>query len=222
VKPTVAAIRRQTLPRRQNRYWLALVIASAALVSACSSHRVKPLNTDFAERNWAIRRSTLLAVQNFNLQGRLSESGLTGVRGELNWVQTGRQFEVRFYGPLGVGAATITGNPKNVEIRTKDGTFTTDQPEALMQEKLGWSLPLASLQYWLLGLPTPIRGYEEEPRDTVKLDDAGRPQTIKQLGWKLDYDEYQTVGIIDLPRKIVLANGDRSFRIVVDQWSGTP
>lgn len=197
-------------------------LAAAGLLAACHGAHVKPLNTDFSERNWAIRRSTLLAVQNFALQGRLSESGLTGVRGELNWTQTGRHFDIHFYGPLGVGAASITGDPKSVQIKTKDGIYLTDHPESLMQEKLGWSLPLESLRYWLLGLPTPMRGFEREPADTVLLDDAGRPQTIKQLGWKLDYGEYQTIGVIDLPRKIVLANGDKSFRIVVDQWSGTP
>jgi outer membrane lipoprotein LolB len=208
--------------RRPLRLGLAGVLLGAALLSACSHLRTKPLNTDFSERTWAIRRSTLLAVENFSLQGRLSESGLTGVRGELNWTQTGQQFDIHFYGPLGVGAATISGDPKSVQLHTKDGTFVTDHPESMMQDKLGWSLPLGSLRYWLLGLPTPMRGYEREPEDTVLLDDAGRPQTIKQLGWKLDYGEYQTVGVIDLPRKIVLANGEKSFRIVVDQWSGTP
>lgn len=192
------------------------------LLAACGGLPRKPLNTDFAERNWAIRRSTLLAVQSFTLQGRLAESGLTGVRGDLNWVQAGRHFEIRFFGPLGVGAATISGDDRKVEIRTKDGVYTTDHPEDLMQEKLGWSLPLKSLRYWLLGLPTPLREFEREPEDTVLLDDAGRPARIRQFGWQLEYGEYQTVGIIDLPRKITLANDSKSFRIVVDQWSGTP
>ncbi len=198
------------------------LLGLVVLLSACAGHPRKPLNTDFSERNWAIRRSTLLAVQSFTLQGRLAEGGLTGVRGDLNWVQDGKHFEVSFFGPLGVGAATISGDAKSVEIRTKDGVYITDRPEAMMQEKLGWSLPLNSLRYWLLGLPTPLRDFESEPENTVLLDDAGRPARIRQFGWQLEYAEYQTVGIIDLPRKINLSNDTKSFRIVVDQWSGTP
>jgi len=56
----------------------------------------------------------------------------------------------------------------------------------------------------------------------VLLDDSGRAQTIKQAGWVIDYTEYQTVGALVLPRKLELTNGSRGFRIVIDQWSGTP
>lgn len=196
-------------------------LALVLLLGACTGLREKPVNTEFAERNWLIRQSTLTAVQTFQLQGRLAESGLSATRGDLDWTQSGDRFDVRVSGPLGVGALAISGDPRSVEIRSKDGVFVTSTPESYMQERLGWSLPLPQLRYWILGLPAPMRAPEHDPKSLI-LDDAGRAQTIRQAGWEIAYDEYQTVGSLSLPRKLALQNGARSFRIVIDRWTGTP
>jgi outer membrane lipoprotein LolB len=195
------------------------MLLMALLGSACGGLPKKPINTDFAERNWQIRTATLSVVQSFELKGRLAESGLTGARGDLSWSQSGERFDVRVSGPLGVGALAISGDPRSVEIHTKDGIFVTDSVETFMQQRLGWSLPIPQLRYWVLGLPAPVR---DKAPPTLILDDAGRAQTIKQAGWMIAYDEYQTVGSLSLPRKLSMVNGQRSFRIVVDSWSGTP
>lgn len=208
----------------------AAVIALALLLGACGSLPRHPLNTDFAQRNWAIRLSNIAAVQSFALQGRLAESGLTGARGNIDWSQSGERFDVHVSGPLGVGALALTGDPRSVEIRTKDGVFVTGSPESFMQQRLGWSLPLMPLRYWVLGVPAPGRfdapdpteSADGTPRPRLLLDDAGRAQTIRQFGWQVDYEDYQTVGPLSLPKKLTLASGSRSFRIVIDQWSGTP
>lgn len=195
------------------------VTALALALQACGGLPKKPVNTEFSERNWQIRMASLVAVQSFGLKGRLAESGLSGNRGDLDWSQSGERFDVRVSGPLGVGALAISGDPRSVEIRTKDGVFVTDSPESFMQQRLGWSLPLPQLRYWVLGLPAPARNALPP---ALILDDAGRAQSIKQAGWQIAYDEYQTVGTLALPRKLAIANGDRSFRIVIDSWSGTP
>ena len=56
----------------------------------------------------------------------------------------------------------------------------------------------------------------------VKLDEIGRAETFEQTGWKVEYLEYQAVNSLALPRKLTLSNGSRSFRLVIDEWSGTP
>ncbi|HET7796357.1 MAG TPA: lipoprotein insertase outer membrane protein LolB [Nevskia sp.] len=210
-----------SLPRPPLRAVAAtLAMAIAMGMSGCSSVPVKPFNTDFSERNWGIRQANISGVQSFALKGRLAEAGIAGARGDLDWTQSGERFDFRVSGPLGVGALAISGDPKGVEIRSKNGVIVTGEPEAYMQEKLGWSLPLSLLRYWALGVPAPMR---ELPKPMmVKLDDAGRALTLKQSGWQIDYLEYQPVNSLVLPRKLTLNNGSRSFRIVIDEWSGTP
>lgn len=208
-------------PAFPNRALRVPALALALLLSGCLGTPIKPINTEFAERNWQIRQSSLTAVQSFELKGRLAESGLSANRGDLAWAQSGDRFDVRVSGPLGVGALAISGDPRSVEIRTKDGVFVTDTPESFMQQRLGWSLPLPQLRYWVLGLPAPVRTPDPDPKSLI-LDDAGRAQIIRQAGWEIAYDEYQTIGLLSLPRKLALKNATRSFRIVIDSWAGTP
>jgi len=195
-------------------------LALAILISACGIAPRKELNTDFSERNWGIRRSNIAAVQSFVLKGRVAEAGIAGGRGDLDWSQSGDRIDLRVSGPLGVGALAISGDRKSVEIRSKDGVVTTSSPESYMQERLGWSLPLAKLRYWALGVPAPGL-IDEQPRE-VLLDDVGRALRFEQLGWNVEYSEYQTVNSLTLPRKLTVASGGRSFKLVIDEWIGTP
>lgn len=202
--------------------WVArsLLLIVVVLASACGIAPRKELNTGFAERNWGIRRSNISAVQDFVLKGRVAEAGIAGGRGDLDWTQSSERMDLRITGPLGVGALAISGTPDRVEIRSKDGVITTSSPESYMQQRLGWSLPLAKLRYWALGIPAPGR-IDEQPYE-VLLDDVGRAQRFEQTGWKIDYTEYQTASSLTLPRKLTVAGGGRTFRLVIDQWIGIP
>lgn len=210
-----------SLTGRLNSRRTAFVTLLALLLSACGGQPIKPLNTDLAERNWGIRSSNIAAVQSFGLKGRIAEAGIAGGRGDIDWTQSGERIDLRISGPLGVGALAISGDPQGVEIRSKDGVIATREPESYMQDRLGWSLPLGTLRYWVLGVPALAPRYDQMPR-IVKLDEIGRATNFEQTGWKIDYLEYQTVNSLALPRKLTLSNGSRSFRLVIDEWSGIP
>jgi outer membrane lipoprotein LolB len=200
---------------------LAAVTLLALLLAACGGQPIKPLNTDLAERNWGIRRSNIAAVQSFGLKGRIAESGIAGGRGDIDWTQSGERLDLRISGPLGVGALSISGDPRGVEVRSKNGVIATQEPETYMQEKLGWSVPLAMLRYWVLGVPAQVPRYDLAPK-IIKIDEIGRATHFEQSGWTIDYLEYQTVNSLALPRKLTLSSGSRSFRLVIDEWVGTP
>jgi len=196
----------------------AMAGAATLLLAGCFS-AVKPEtgidtgNSAQAQHNWEARRSALQQVQNFTLQGRLAESGLVSFGGDLSWIQTGPQFQARFYGPLGVGAVAISGSPGSMQIQNKNGTYQTQEPEALMQQQFGWSLPVNGLRYWVLGLPAP--GGEA----ALKLDDGGHILSMTQNGWELAYSEYQTFAGLDLPKKFTISDPQRGFKVFIDLWS---
>lgn len=161
---------------------------------------------------WEVRRDALLQVQNFTLQGRLAETGLVSFGGDLSWMQTGRSFQARFYGPLGVGAVAIAGMPGDMQVRTKDGTYQTDDPDAFMQQQFGWSVPVDGLRYWVLGLPAPGK------LDALQLDDSGRILSLQQNGFTLEYTQYQPVGKLELPGRFTIRDAKRGFKVFIDQW----
>ena len=58
---------------------------------------------------------------------------------------------------------------------------------------------------------------------TKKLSE-GHPNVVEleQDGWTLEYDEYQAVGGLQLPRKFEVANDEVTIKVVVDTWSDLP
>lgn len=192
-----------------------LCAGAAALLLAGCFNNVQPGlsgNSGQAQQAWEARRAALEKLHAFTLQGRLAETGLVSFGGTLSWMQDGETFQARFFGPLGVGAVAISGTPQEMEVRSKDGSVRTREPEAYMQQQFGWSLPLRGLRYWVLGLPAP--GGETQ----LRLDEAGRILALKQGGWELDYSEYQDVGGLGLPKKFTISDSERGFKVFVDQW----
>lgn len=169
-----------------------------------------------SQNGWETRRAQLAGIERFTLQARVSSGGLFGVKGNLHWRQLPGSFDMRVAGPFGIGAATITGQGKEVTIRTSKRTFTTHDPEGDLKARLGWTFPVTHLRYWVLGQPAP------GSRADFALDDEGRIVSLEQDGWTLQFDEYQDAGMVELPRKFEVANPEIRLKVVVDTWSDLP
>ena len=90
---------------------------------------------------------------------------------------------------------------------------TAPSVEALMQEQLGWYVPVAGLRYWLTGRPGP--GFI----DHREVDLSGRLLRLEQDGWQVAFQRYMSIDeMIELPRKLELSNPRLRVRLVIDQW----
>jgi outer membrane lipoprotein LolB len=168
--------------------------------------------TSASAQAWAQRHDEMSRLEHWLLQARIA-SGRIGWSGNLHWRQSAGHFDIRVSGPLGSGVVQARGHLGEVEIRTARETVVTREPEALLQQSLGWSLPLERLRYWALGVP-----YPDTPA-TVIYDSVGRLQVLEQDGWRLEYAEYGFYQHYELPRRFTLDNGANHFRVVVDDWS---
>ena len=81
-----------------------------------------------------------------------------------------------------------------------------------MTERFGWSLPVYSMRFWMLGVSDPGAGADEV------VDDEGMLVELTQNGWQVRYDDYSNNGGTLLPRKIVMESGDVRIRVVADRW----
>ena len=196
--------------------WRACLALTVALLAACAEEAPKPeaAATSSAQLQWERRQASLAQIHDFSLQGRLGGNGVVSFSGDLSWEQSGDHFEARFYGPLGVGAVAIVGTLDGMEVRTKDGTYQTRDPEELMMQKMGFTLPVSGLRFWVLGIPAPTAH-----ADSMVLDDSGHVLSMVQDGWQVQYGEYVPVGSLDLPHKFTVADSRRGFRIVIDNWA---
>lgn len=188
--------------------------ALALLLSACASFAPQPTapgSASEAAAAWQRHRRDVAAISAFTLDGRAANS--LGVKADLRWRQhADGTFDARIAGPLGAGAAALSGNPRHVEIRTANGVEASDDPEAWMLERAGWTLPLRGLRWWALGLPAP-----GSPAHT-EVDGQGRLALLEQNGWTLLYTEYMDVDGMTLPKRFEASNEQIRLKLLIDRW----
>ena len=136
-----------------------------------------------------------------------------GFSGSLRWKHTEEGDHFSLYSPLGAQVAEITATPGNVTLTTNDRkTYQATDAQALLQQTLGWGLPLAGLTDWVIGRPA--KGEYE----TIARDALGRLTRLKQDGWDIEYPSYQTVEGTDLPSKVLLRSPQLDLKLLVERW----
>lgn len=122
-------------------------------------------------------------------QGTRTMHGIFGVvdlddsqSGHFTWIQNGNDFTLELYGPLGLGAAELVGENGQYTLKTSDGkTYEADSAEGLLDNVLGWSMPVSGFPYWLWGQPEPGVPYLQS--DNI----------LNQEGWQITYTYDQQV-----------------------------
>lgn len=164
---------------------------------------------------WEARRATLEAMDKWSLEGRLAvKANDEGQSANVSWKQEGEFLEARFFGPFGAGNTRIVGNADELLIETSDGErMHTTTPERDLYRELGWTVPLDRMPYWVRGIPGP--GLVED----LKIDGAGRLQSVKQGTWTLEIPQYvQREDGRVMPRRITLNRRDVRIRLIIDDW----
>lgn len=161
----------------------------------------------------ALQLSDVAAIRAFELSGRVAVRVETrGYSARLTWAHAREGESVRLYSPLGTIIATIKTGADGAILATADRkTFRSQDVQGLTRQVLGWDLPLAGLQHWVLARPDPDAPVEEQQRDV-----RGRLLSLAQRGWKISYLGYAGDGL--LPSALTLTYGDLTIRLVIDRW----
>ena len=156
----------------------------------------------------------LYAVKNWTLDGRIAvKAGKEGWNANLFWEHDGGQDRLRISGPFSQGAVSIILQGQSVYINEGNGTaISSHDPDDLLQKRLGFSVPLGSLRFWVLGLPAPDKDYRAE------LDDEGGLKGFEQQAWVLGFENYETLGNFVMPKKMTIQGNQVRLRLVVDEW----
>lgn len=164
--------------------------------------------------SWDARTEVLGGLDDWQFRGRIAvKAGDEGFNGKFSWMQQGDAFNATVGGPLGMGTVRIEGDGRTVVLTDKDGVETVLQDAELeLRYRYGWTIPVASLRYWALGIPDPA-----EPAVT-EVDDNGHLVRLEQRNWVVEISRYREGGGQQMPRILSATNPDTRVRMVIDRW----
>ncbi|VUD59838.1 Outer-membrane lipoprotein LolB [Thalassocella blandensis] len=180
------------------------LILATYLLSACTNMPTYPPKTP----------EQLLAQTHWQAKGKI------GVRQDgkahsanFDWENKQQQYTIRIAGALGVGSAKLVKKGAQISLTTKHDTIQANSAEQLLEQTLGWSMPVSHLSYWIKGLAAPTTS-----ADNIAIGDMGELIQLEQEGWKISYSDYAAVKGYWLPGKIRAQHGDIKITLIVKSW----
>ncbi|HTO18749.1 MAG TPA: lipoprotein insertase outer membrane protein LolB [Pseudomonas sp.] len=194
---------------------LATLLAILTLLAGCAAQQPRELTEGLGNpAQWQAHKVQISQIDGWQITGKLGlktpdESGSA----TLQWLQRQSYFDIRLSGPLGQGASRLTGRPGATELEiANQGRYSAESPEALLEEQLGWQLPVSHLLWWVRGLPEP------DSRSQLILDADSRLARLTQDEWRVDYLSYLEQDGFALPSRLKLYGKDLEITLVIKDW----
>jgi len=154
------------------------------------------------------------AVQEpFVMNGRIAiKQGDNHSSANLRWAHLNEEDDILLLAPFGQTVAHIHSDKLGVVLETADKHYTANDTEEISQQVLGWHLPMKSLCYWVLALPSP------ESKAAIVRNVNDQISLLEQAGWKISYSRYATQTGDSLPLRIILQREGIEFQLLIDEW----
>jgi outer membrane lipoprotein LolB len=175
-----------------------VAVAAAALLAACAAVPLAPR-----------------APQPFDLVGRMLVTYSGGaLTANTRWEHALEQDQIWLMTPTGQTLAYIVDTKHGATLTSADQKqYRAGSVEALTRQALGWSLPLALMQYWVKGEPAP----SSVPQGLEQGADK-QPRALTQNGWRVAFAYYEEGPFTGKVRRLDLNDGANEIRLVIDNW----
>jgi outer membrane lipoprotein LolB len=190
-----------------------LGLALALLAGCAGLGQQEAIEGQGNARQWSEHKSRVSELDGWQINGKV---GIRAPRdsgsGTLFWLQRQDYYDIRLSGPLGRGAARLTGRPGSVLLESAEGKFNATSPEELLSRQVGWQLPVSNLLWWIRGLPAP------DSKSRASLDNDSHLARLEQDGWVIEYTRYGEYDGYTLPERLKLSGSDIEVTLVVKDW----
>ncbi len=194
----------------------ALGTAAAALLalSGCATQAPREPSTSKATTSLSTQTSRAyhgrFAVQYLDQNGQQRNA-----YGNFDWKETGSTITLQLRNPLGQTLAIVTSSPASATLELPNRQpLTADNVSTLMQNALGFALPIEGLRYWLQPSVAP----DSHASTTADPQDAQRLAQIHQDGWTIDYVAYADAPATGVKRvNLTRAEPPLEIKLVLDQ-----
>lgn len=200
-----------------------LAAALPLLLAACApkeTARPQP-KADYAVllNEQRAREHLLAKADHWVLQGKIGVSGEVngkkdGGSGTLTWTQNGESYDFVVRGPVGSKSFKLSVTPDGAVLEGLDGgPQRSPDAESLVQNALGWRVPLRNLRAWVLGTRA-----DSGPAE-LQFGNDGLPATLAQDGWTVSYPAWDASREPAVPSKVFVSNPPYSVRLSIESWN---
>lgn len=196
--------------------WLCVVIylLPMLLVGCANVKTAQKYNPSVQNASAKARQAQASKINSWNIQGSLSLQ-LPAQRSSIlayNWQQYGSNYRIQLNSTLNLYQINLVGQKGSVTLtQANKQPLVARSPENLLQQAVGWSLPISNLYYWMRGIPAP-------GPYSAQYDGLGHITSLQQQGWFLSYLRYTTVNGIDLPSLISMQGSNIKARVLMRRW----
>jgi len=194
----------------------ALGFVAAAVVALAGCASVKPQGPSTSNAATSVTAQTSRAYQGrFAVQYNDQNGQQRNAYGNFTWQETGDTVTLQLRNPLGQTLAIVTSSPASATLELPNRQpLTADNVSTLMQNALGFTLPVEGLRYWLQPSPAPTSRAKTE-------QDPQQPSRLKQItqdGWTIDYLAYADAPATGVKRlNLSRAEPPLDIKLVLDQ-----
>lgn len=160
-----------------------------------------------------------IAQTDFSLIGRISvKTDKDGFSGGIRWQHKEHFHNLLLLSPIGQVVAQIEQDNQGIQLITSDRQiYYAESIEDLTEQVFGWKLPIAGLEYWIMGKTNPQTAAE------IDIDRDDKVVAIRQDGWEVTYLAFFShlpSQPIDksFPRIIELNYPNLKLKLVIDSW----
>ncbi|WP_168792495.1 lipoprotein insertase outer membrane protein LolB [Paraburkholderia aromaticivorans] len=205
-----------SFPRAPRGAALAFAAAAAAVVALAGCASVKPQGPSTSNAATSVTTQTSRAYQGrFAVQYNDQNGQQRNAYGNFTWQETGDTVTLQLRNPLGQTLAVVTSSPGSATLELPNRQpLTADNVSTLMQNALGFTLPVEGLRYWLQPSPAPTSRAKTEK-------DPEQPSRLKQItqdGWTIDYLAYADAPATGVKRlNLTRSDPPLDIKLVLDQ-----
>jgi len=195
---------------------MALGFAAAAVVALAGCASVKPQGPSTSKAATEMTAQTSRSYQGrFAVQYNDQNGQQRNAYGNFSWQETGDTVTLQLRNPLGQTLAIVTSSPASATLELPNrAPLTADNVSTLMQNALGFTLPVEGLRYWLQPSPAPTSRAKTEK-------DPEQPSRLKQItqdGWTIDYLAYADAPATGVKRlNLSRSEPPLDIKLVLDQ-----
>ena len=187
----------------------------AVLLAGCrTAPAPAPVPGPGADAPWPEQHAALERLDKYSLTGRVAVAANgQGLSGALRYQQQPSRSDLALDGPLGMGGFRVVLDGNELAVSNSRGEqLDGSAARAELEQSLGFSLPIAALRWWLLGIPAPGEA-------SVDADAAsGEIRGFLQEGWKINIDARAPALGFALPQRLTVVREGARLKLIVDRW----